>query len=149
MERSVPNYGWLRCTIPFLGTRRGDGATKAASLRSAAPSCSLADTLLRIHFEVLSGPLAAPKWEGGGAPGQGGCGQKSTTLRQKLRGIICGNPKNFILKFVAKKLPRIFCAPPKTSTSLRQKLRGDFFQNNVIFQKQCHDFFQKNPMKIF
>ena len=143
MERSVPNYGWLRCTIPFLGTRRGDGATKAASLRSAAPSCSLADTLLRIHFEVLSDPLAAPKWEGGGGTGAGG-GQKCTTLRQKLRGIFFWKSQKFYSTVFSKKVAAHFLRPAKNVNVFAAiTSQGAFFRKCYInFQNICHDFFK-------
>ena len=131
MERSVPNYRWLRCTIPFLGTRRGDGATKAASLRSAAPSCSLADTLLRIHFEVLSGPLAAPKGEGGGGPGAGGGGKNAQHCVKNFAGFFWKSQKLYSNVF-SKKVAAHFLRPAKNVNVFAAKTSRGLFSENVI-----------------
>ncbi len=72
MKRSVPDYGWLRCTIPFLLRQKG-GWCNVGRLASLGGPVMLAEgSIVATRCAILSGPLAAPSWAGARGRGDRG-----------------------------------------------------------------------------
>ena len=111
---------------PFLLERKGGMVQRrAASLRSAARSCSLEESLLRTRCEVLSGPLAASSWAGrGAARGGGGVKMGPREFAKKIPGDPQGDSPA-----TSRELSRGF---PKSCANISLGFSGKYFLERFL-----------------